>query len=75
MATEREGLRGRLLTSTVFLKLVYWYGDRWRPGGRMILFGDNTDVGVGMSDQEGADTPVRTLDGGRRGKGGSIIYM
>ena len=43
--------------------------------GRMILCGNNTDVGGGGVGAGGGCPPGRTSDGGRIGQGGSRIAM
>ena len=50
--------------------LLYWDGDRWCPGGKMLLCRDTLVEGV--SGQEGAEPPGRHHEAGREGGAGQV---
>ena len=75
----REGWRGRLHTETGEgeEREYRYYGTETgdaRMGGQYCAQKIQTSVD-GVLGQEGADLPGRKSEGGRRGRGGSIIAM
>ena len=54
---------------------VLWDRDRCHPGRQMILCRDMTDIGGWVVREVGRCQPVKTSEGGRRGRGRSRLAM